>query len=454
MTGQEKAFELMEKAIRKSNADQVELLLKGHDHFLSRYANSQIHQNTVEENTILNVKAIKGKKIGVFSVNRFDDDSIDYALQKALEIAENQAEVPDFPGLPPKAEYEEVSNYFERTATINPEEKALVIKDMIDRAHGDRISLSGAFYTGVQEAAVANSNGLRAYTNGTLSNIAVTASAKETSGYASTSGRDVDEIDHTRLIEEALESAKDYGKTISLEPGEYPVVLEEYAIADLLIYLSWVAFSSESAADGKSFIIPHKGERLFGEHISIYDDGLNPETFTTPFDYEGVPKKRVDFIKKGTVTGQLTYNTYAAHKENTVPTGHGLGPREGLADSMATHIFMEPGRMTNRQLLEKMGDGLLVKRFHYLTSVHPLKTLVSGMTRDGVFKVENGKITARVKNMRFTNSIINALKHVKAMSAKRKKVWFREFSLNNPMSIVTPRVFIDKFNFTGQTEFS
>lgn len=453
MLGQERAFKIMEDALTRCEADQMELVLLGHDHFLSRYANSQIHQNVAEEDATLYIKAVIGKRIGVSTLNQFHPKTIARAVQLACESARRQREIEDFPGLASGGEYRDVQSYFQRTAEINPEEKALVIRDMIERAHGDRVSLSGAFYTGEDETAIMNTNGVKAYTCGTKSNLAVIASAKDTSGYAAVSSRDVDEIDHVRLVEEALESAKKIGEMKELEPGEYPVILDEYAVSEMLLYLSYISMSTESAEDGESFIPLNKGKQLFGEDISIYDDAYSPETLRTPFDYEGTPKRRVDFIKQGVVTGELTCNNYEAKRLGIKSTGHALPPLSGLSSTIPFNLIMEGGKYSEEELMEKMGTGILVKRFHYLTFVHPLNTLISGMTRDGVFWVENGKIVSSVQNMRFTQSIIEALKNVKGMTKSRKLIWFRENSMTFPFSSVVPRLYIDKFNFTGKTEF-
>lgn len=453
MLGQEKALKILDDVLEKSGADQTEALIMGHDHCLTRYANSQIHQNMAEENATLFVKAVLGKKIGVSVVNNFHPKKIESAVQNACLAAKNADEIEDFPGLAKKKPIPGVSIYVPRTAEIVAEEKALIVQDMITRTHGESMMLNGAFYTGAAEMAVANTNGIRTYARGTLSNITALTSSKETSGYASGSARDVDQLDYAKLVEEALESARAYEKTVTLEPGKYPVILEEYAVADLLMYLGYMGLNAESVENERSFIIPHKGKKVFKKDIFLYEDAMDPDTFMMPFDFEGVPKKRVDFIKQGVVTGDYVHNTYTAARAGVESTGHGLPPGSGLNRAYPFHLFLNAGDKTDQQMLSMMDRGLLIKRFHYLTSVHDLKTVVSGMTRDGVFLVEKGRITARVSNMRFTQSIIEALKHVKAMSATRKPIWFREYSLDTPVTAVVPRLFIEEFNFTGQTEF-
>ncbi|MFP4496569.1 MAG: TldD/PmbA family protein [Vulcanimicrobiota bacterium] len=452
MIGKEKAMKILKDTLKKSDADKTELLLMGHHHFLTRYANSQIHQNTFEENATLYIKVTHNQKIGVTKLNNFHPRKIEKALETAMEIAKQQEIIPDLKKIPQPEKFKKLKSFFPRTRDISAEEKALVIQDMISRAHGDRLSLSGAFYTGQNELAILNSQGVEGYFNGTKANIAVIASGNDVNGYAAASSRNVDDIDHIKLIEEALEGAKKY-PVKELEPGEYPVILDEYAVSELVMYLAEMAFEINSAEEGKSFVPHYVNEKLFPEQVSIYDDALDPHTFSMPFDYEGVAKKRVDFIKKGVITGDLAYNNYMAQKQGIESTGHGLPPGNGISNSASFHLIMEPGKASQEELFEKMGTGLYVKRFHYLTTVHPLKTILSGMTRDGFFWVENGKITHRVHNMRFTQSIIEALKSVKEAAQDRKLIWFRDFSVNFPITTIIPKLFIEKFNFTGRTEF-
>jgi predicted Zn-dependent protease len=398
-------------------------------------------------------KAVSGKRIGVSSVNNFHPKRIAKAVEGALEAALKQKPIEDFPGLPKKEEISPVDTWVPRTVDINPEEKALIVGDMIARTHGDRMSLHGAFYTGATELAVANSNGIRAYNRGTLSNIAAITASTDTSGYATDSSRNVDELDHIKLVEEALEAAKTYGEIKNLEPGKYPVILEEYAISEMLIYLSSMGLTADSVENGHSFVPHNKGKEMFGRNISLYDDGYCPDSFVVPFDFEGVPRRRVDFIKNGVITGDITHNNYTAAKEGIPSTGHALTPDSGISRTMPFNMIMEPGDKTCDELIAGMERGVLVKRFHYLTTVHPLKTIISGMTRDGVFWVENGKISHRLRDMRFTQSILDLFKNIKAMSSSRKTIWFRDYTLDFPMNVVVPRFYVEDFNFTGQTEF-
>jgi len=454
MIGKDKAFRIMEDALEHSKSDETEVVLMGHNHCLTRYANSQIHQNMAEVDSSLLIKAVVGKKIGVTSLNDFNSDKIIEAVGKAYRIALRLKDIDDFKGLPKKMEIPEISTYFPRTAEINAEEKALIVQDMIIRTHGDRMALNGAFYTGVSEIAVANSHGVRAYNIGTMSDLTALTSSSDASGYAGASSRNVDDLDYIRLVEESLDSAKKYGEVRTLEPGKYPVILEGYAVADMLMFLSYISFSSESVQDGHSFIVPNKGKKLFNDDITIYDDGLNPAIFMMPFDFEGTPKRRIDFIRKGVVTGKYTHNSYTAGKEGQSSTGHAMPSTIGLTKAYPTQIVMENGTSSREEMVKEMGRGLLVKRFHYLTAVHPLKTIISGMTRNGVFLIENGQIKARVNNMRFTQSVIESLKNVKAISSERKLIWLRDFSLDFPIAFLVPKyLFIENFSFTGQTEF-
>jgi len=453
MLGKDNAFEIMEKAIAASEADQTQLVLLGKNYSLTRFANSQIHQNAAVVNSTLFIKTIKNKKIGVTSVNHFDESSLKDAVKRATDASTHLKETPGVCRLPDVCKYEKVNTYYPRTAKINAEEKALIIQDMIGKASPENLTLAGGFFTGTLELAVVNSNGLKAYTSETRADINIVTTGIDTTGYASAASRDVDAIDYNLLIEEAVESAKSYGSIIDVEPGEYTVLLDEYAVAEMLLYLSLSSFSSEAVEEGHSFITQFKGQKIFSDNVNIYDDAYASGTFQMPFDYEGVPKKRVDFIKKGVVTGNVTHNTFTGDKHLEESSGHAVLPISGHSASIPMHVFMGPGDKKPDEMKESIKKGLLIKRFHYLTLIHPLKTILSGMTRDGVFLVENGVIKSRVHDLRFTQSIIDVLKNIRAMSEKRKQVWFRDFRIDFPLSITVPKLLVDNFNFTGKTSF-
>jgi predicted Zn-dependent protease len=230
-----------------------------------------------------------------------------------------------------------------------------------------------------------------------------------------------------------------------LPPGRYPVILEEYAVADIVDMLARLGFGALSVQEGRSFMVDRFGERIMSDAISIWDDGLDPTGLPMPFDFEGVPRQRVDLIKGG-VAEAVVYDSYTAGKEGGASTGHAL-PSPNTFGPIPAHTFMAPGEASKEELLASMERGLWVTRFHYTRPVHPKLVIITGMTRDGTFLVEKGEIAYPIKNLRFTQSYLEALSNVEAVSRETKlqQNWFGGTRV--------PALKVTEFEFTGATEF-
>jgi predicted Zn-dependent protease len=254
-------------------------------------------------------------------------------------------------------------------------------------------------------------------------------------------------VDHTAIDaraigEEAAQKARASRGATQLEPGDYPVVLEEYAVVDLLDMLGFLGFSALAVQEGRSFY--EEGRRIGSDLVSIWDDGLDPAGTPAGFDYEGVAKQRVDLVERG-VCRAVVYDAYTAGREGRRSTGHGL-PAPNVWGPFPLNQFMAAGKASREELIGGLKRGLLVTRFHYTNPVHPKLVMVTGMTRDGLFLVEDGKIVRPVRNLRFTQSYLDALAGVEAVGRERKLL--RGFL----GTVVVPAVRISSFTFTGATE--
>jgi PmbA protein len=221
------------------------------------------------------------------------------------------------------------------------------------------------------------------------------------------------------------------------------VVLEEAAVAEMLDYVGFIGFSALAVQEGRSFM--RLGEQITGANISIYDDGYDPRGFPMAFDFEGVPKRRVDLIKDG-VAHAVVYDSYTAGREpGRQSTGHAL-PAPNTYGPLPLNLVLAPGRTPKADLIKGIKRGLWVTRFHYVNIVHPLQTVLTGMTRDGTFLIEDGVITRPVKNLRFTQSVLDALRHAEpADTLKLQKSFFG--------GTLAPALRIEGFNFSSATEF-
>ena len=445
MLGEKKMREITERVLALSAADQTEALIMSEDSGLTRFANSYIHQNVAERNTVLQVRAVVGKKIGVASSNELSQEALERMVDTALTIAKLQPENPDFISLPSPAPIAEIEAFDEATAGFGPQDRARAVGVICQLAVDSGLIASGAFTTGVYELAVANSLGVFAYHATTSADINTVIMSDDSAGYAAATAWRVGEINAEAVGAEAVDRALKGRHPRELPPGRYPVILEEYAVADMVDMLARLGFGALSVQEGRSFMVGRFGERIMSDAISIWDDGLDLTGLPVPFDFEGVPKQRVDLIKKG-VAEAVVYDSYTAGKEGKASTGHGL-PAPNTFGPVPGHIFMAPGEASKEEMLATMDHGLWVTRFWYTRPVHPKLAIITGMTRDGTFLVERGEITYPVKNLRFTQSYLEALDNVELVGRETK------LQQNWVGATCVPALKVSEFEFTGATEF-
>ena len=451
MLGKKKARELVEKAIAMSEAEQTEIEIMAEESHLTRFANSYIHQNVSGTNVAISVKAIIGKKIGRATTNKMDEASIKETLKKAVEIARVQKENPDFKSLPAPAEVKEIDNYVERTAKFNAEQRAKAVEPIAKGARDNNLKAFGAFTNGVSEIAIGNSLGVFAYNMGTDAYVNTVVMGGTGSGYAQAASRDVDEIDMEAVAATAIEKALKSANPVDVPEGEYMVVLEENAVADMIEFLAYIGLGALAFQEGRSFMCGKLGKELVGKNISIWDDGFDRRGFSFPFDFEGVPKNKVMLIEKGTAK-TVVYDTLTAGKENKRSTGHSTG--SPLGGPIPLNLFMGEGEGTIEKMVQSTDKGIYVTRFHYTNVLEPIKAVITGMTRDGTFLIENGEITEPVKNFRFTQSILDAFSNTSMIGKEAKLIGSSAgYGARFAMGTVAPALKIDKFKFTGVTHF-
>ncbi len=428
----------------EEGADQAEVLASAEHSALTRFANSEIHQNVAETNGRVSLRFVLGKRIGVASTDRVDEDSLRRLAGSARWIARHVEERPDFESLPGPGPIPDVSGaYAESTASATPEQRAESVRAVIAAADAAGVLAYGSFSTSSETVAVANSLGIRAIQSRTSSQLLTVCMGPDGgSGYAESSAVDATAIDPGALGREAAERAKATRDPIAIEPGDYPVVLEEYAVVDLLDMLGYLGFSALAVQEDRSFFEP--GKRIGSDLVTIRDDGADPAGMPMSFDYEGVGKQPVTLVERG-ICRSVVYDSETAAREGRTSTGHGL-PAPNPYGPFPINMFMAAGSASREELIGGLDRGLLVTRFHYTNPVHPKLAIVTGMTRDGTFLVEGGRVVAPVRNLRFTQSYIAAMSGVSAVGRDRKVIkGFLGAS-------VVPALRIDAFTFTGATE--
>jgi len=447
LLGPERAKIIAGQVLGLSPADETEVLIQTEDAALTRFANSVIHQNVAEANVTVQVRVALGQQVGVASTNRLDDAALRDVVDTALRIARLLPPNPEFPGLPAPQPIPSVNAFVPATAATTPAYRAEAVGTICRLAVEQGLVAAGAFSTGAYELAVANSRGVWAYHPYTRANLVTVIMSDDSSGWAQRSALDVSAMDTEAAGREAVDKALRSRHPVAVEPGEYTVILEEYAVVDLIAYLAYMGFSAQAVQEGRSFMGGHLGETLVDAQVSIWDDGLDPTGLPLPFDFEGVPKRRVEFFERGVARG-VVYDSYTAHKEpGQVSTGHAM-PAGVTWGPQPSNLFMAPGSSSKEEMLRSTQRGLWVTRFHYTNIIHPLKTILTGMTRDGTFLIEGGEIARPVKNLRFTQNVLEALNDVAAIG-RETMVLADEYWGATRM----PALKIGRFWFSGATEF-
>ncbi|MDQ2689048.1 MAG: TldD/PmbA family protein [Chloroflexota bacterium] len=439
---------LLDRALRHSTSAQTEALYLGQDAALTRFANNQVHQNVREHDGQLQVRVIDGERIGVASTNRLDEEGIRSVVERATAIAQRSqpnpaaAVLPEPDGRP----YDGELGYVSATADAGATQRAEGARAVIAAGERAKLETSGSFSTSVTTVAVANSLGIRVQHRATRASLLTVMmdgfASGAASGYANAGSPDIREIDAEALGAEAAEKGDRMRGATELEEGEYEVILEEYAVAGLLEYLSYIGFSGLAHEEGRSFM--ELGKPVMGENVSIWDDGSDPSGFPSPIDFEGVVKRRVDLVEGG-VARAVVHDAATGRRAGTGSTGHAL-PAPNLIGPMAMDLFMAPGSTPREELINDVKRGVWVTRFHYINPVHPKKAILTGMTKDGTFLIEDGRLTRPLLNFRFTQSIPEAFSDVRAASATTKLLPGEFFG-----GFRVPALHLGSFNFTGVT---
>ncbi len=428
----------------REGASECEALVMAEDAALTRFANSQIHQNVAETNVSINLRFAVGKRVGVASSGRTDDEGIRRLAANAAAIARVVEELEDWGGLPEPTPIEDVpAGYAAGTAEASPELRADGVRAVIAAADAAGVIGYGSFSTGTETTAVANSKGVRAAGTRTVAQLlTVSMGPNGGTGYAEQAAVDATTIDAAAIGREASDKARATANAVAIDAGDYPVVLEEYAVVDLLDMLGYLGFSALAVQEERSFV--EIGKRIGSDLVSVVDDGRDPAGLPMGFDYEGVAKQRVTLLDAGVCQG-VVYDGQTAARDGVASTGHGL-PAPNPYGPFPLNQVMAGGSASREELIGGLDRGLLVTRFHYTNPVHPKLAIVTGMTRDGTFLVEGGRILGPVKNLRFTQSYLDAMAGTVAVARERK-------TLKGFLGgVVVPALRIESWSFTGTTE--
>ncbi len=424
-------------------ADETEILLADGREFLTRFAGNRIHQNVGTEEATAVVRVVVDRRVGVATADSLEHDALKAAHDAALAIAEASEPDPDWPGLPPPRTVKPAKAYHPATALATAGTRAKFAADVIAAAHEKDGEAAGIVQTGEGSLAVVNSRGVGVVASYTRAEANALVTSGDGSGWADGVAMRLSDLDARRIGKRAALTAEKSRNPQPLDPGAYDVVLEPSAAAEWVQYLAYVAFSGKDIDEGQSPLAGRLGETVTGKQVTLWDNARDRRTLPQPFDYEGQPARRLSLIKAGVAEGVATNHYRARRLGKRVSTGHAL-PASSPYECMPMHLFMKGGNATAKQLVGEMERGLLVTRFHYTNVLNPMQTVLTGMTRDGTFWVENGRIAHAVRNLRYTENILAALGRIDGMTKRLTRV---------PGPCVVPTVRVRGVQFSGATEF-
>jgi PmbA protein len=443
--GPDEVRRVAQAALETDGADSVEVLFMHEWGGLTRFASSSIHQSTHREDTGIRVRVVREGRVGVAASNDFSPEGARRAGKSALEMANVVAPDPMFPGLAPPAPIRQQDVFDEPTASTTPEVRAEGVAGLVGQCP-DGFTAAGAFETLASEVAIANTEGQFCWSPSSQASVTTVVTGGDGgSGFAEVFAAGRAELDPAAIGKRAAEKAAASTAPRELEPGRYTVVLEPAAVSTLVGFLAWIGFGGRSLFEGRSCLSGKQGQQVAAPTIDLYDDALADGTLGLPFDFEGVPRSRVDLIKDGVfLTG--VYDLRTAKQADTATTGHALPP-PNPEGPFPLNLFMAPGDASVEEMIASTERGLLVTRFHYTNVVHPVESTITGMTRDGTFLIENGEVAHPVKNLRFTQSILEALTDTEMIGRETELASEFFFSASR-----VPALKISSFNFSGRSD--
>lgn len=433
-------------ALDQAKGYETELIISAGESALTRWGDNRITQNVSQGGAGVSVRLWKDGKMGKASTGNLTEEGIARCVQTAQAVQSVAEPEEGLLPLPTPQTYTPKSNYFKGTHDFTPEQRADGIKLAADKFAAKGLTGAGIFDSGASATAIANSKGLWAYQIKSRSSFSVSAMSADSSGWAEDGDSDVTQLDPNKISQIALDKALAGVAPADVDPGEWTVILEPAAVADATLFLSWVGFNGKAFVEGRSPFSGKVGQKVVGENITLIDDAWHELTPGQPFDYEGVPRKRVVLIENGVFKGTV-------HDRKTGPlagcesTGHSL-PQPDSNGPMPVNIAYSPGNSSIEEMIASTDKGLLVTRFHYTNLLDPMKMMITGMTRDGLFLVEKGKIVKGVKNMRFTESVLAILSNAAAIS----KQLYKTETFWGGGGTVAPAMKINDFHFTSRTE--
>ena len=460
MLTEERAQQIFEQVQKHATAADVEVLLAGGRSALTRFANNAIHQNVAEENCVLSVRPVIDGKTARATTNKLDDDGI----RRVVEAAEalTRVQQPDADLLPMVAPSEAgsgaagPSRHFDATAALTPEDRAAGVRKIVEVAKKAKLTTAGIFASSESVEAMLNSRGVSRFHRQTSSEVSITMLAGDSSGWQKQNSPNVANLNPEALAETAARKAERSASPREVAAGKYTVILEPAAVLDLVGFMFW-DWGGQAILDQRSFLTGRVGTKLFGDNITVHDDAGHPLQSGPAFDGEGVARQRVLLVDSGVVrnlvyargtAAKMAKSEHAAKAGTVQATGHGFPLPNEMGEMPLNIVFAPPAAPKSvDEMVASTEHGILVTRLWYIREVDPYEKILTGMTRDGTFVVEDGAIRGGVRNFRFNESLIHLLSNVEQMGTPVRASGEESFDM------VVPAMKVREFNFTEVTRF-
>jgi len=448
MIGDARLLAALAGVVKRANADGVSVCARATTRCVFRFAYDAIHQSLVQEGVNVIIRVIRGRRVGVASADTLEPQGLSRCARAAEAIARHSPPQESLAPLPARHRLTTTADHVPATARLAPEETAASLQRLFRLCRGAGASLAGSAVSGDDEFAVANSAGVHCYAASTVAGAKLVTMFGRLSGYASGVHRDVRRMDLESLLKRSLGQSLRHREPVTPPLGSYEVILEPEAVAELMAWLGSIAFGAKSLAERTSCLAGRLGERVMDPQLTIYDDGNDPEALRMPFDFEGTPKQRTVLIDRGRAAGVVYDSAYGA-RFGRASTGHAM-PYDETEGPFPLHLGLVPGRSSAARMIRACTRGLLIPRFHYVNGLlNPREALMTGLTREGTFLIEEGRVTAPVTTLRFTQGLLEAFSRVRGESRERRLVADPAQELG---CAVMPALHLARFRFTGRSE--
>ncbi len=441
----EKLYQIANSLISYSSADQTQLTFTIEKKQFSRFNENFIHQNLINETISLEIKVAIDNKLGSLTVSNISNlTSLKQSLDKAISIAKMQPRNKNFKSFPDVNQDVYEKKIDQELLNFDEFKRAKLIGNVIKYAKSEGLVSNGTFSIVSGQKLVVNSLGLNAYSPYCQGFFRTIMNNGNCTGYADYIINNINQFDEIALAETAANKASVCNEPIRIKPGKYTVLLEPIAVADLLRFAGMHTFSGKSFEQNQSYFSEHMNELIVDERLSVVDNAHHESSPLLPFDDEGVMRKKVNIIKNGKANG-VVYDSLTAYKHDKEPTGHfGRYNRP-----MPAYMIMPNGDKSKSELISQMDQGIIITRFHYTSCPEPFRVVATGTSRDGTLWVENGKITKRINNIRFTQSVLDTFSNIIDIGNDRRPTrdWWSSF-----ISLL-PSLLVKDFNITGTTTF-